>query len=98
MDNIFDPCAYGRLARAARIIAGHDSVEEAVRAIQNASGLEISARTLYALERGEQTPTIPQYIVLAMTYAPPGGPSYWFAAFSEHVRHQFFGAPFNGTH
>lgn len=59
-DPIFDRHTYGRLARAARIIAGHDRVEDAAVAITERTGLDLSSRTLYAIERGEQEPSIRQ--------------------------------------
>lgn len=74
---IFDRCVFGRLLRAARIIAGYESVAEAAAKISETTGVQISDRTLYALERGEQDPTAPQFLAVAVTYRPPAGESYW---------------------
>ncbi len=86
---IFDQHTYGRLARAARIIAGHDRVEDAAQAIHERLGVEISARSLYAIERGEQMPTITQYFAIVLAFTPPGGANYWDSAFSEPVQAYF---------
>lgn len=88
---IFDRETYGRLVRAARIIAGFDRVEDAAVAIRDTVGFEVSTRSLYAIERGEQEPSIHQYIAIAMTFRPPGGPAYWDTALREDVRDYFRG-------
>lgn len=82
---IFDRSVYGRLVRAARIIAGHDSVADASKAITEITGLTFSDRTIYALERGEQEPTVAQYMALTLAYRPPGGLVFWEAAFAPEI-------------
>lgn len=74
---IFDRETFGRLLRAARIIAGFDSVADAAAAITERTGVAVSERTIYALERGEQDPTAPQFLAVAVTFRPPGGEGYW---------------------
>lgn len=86
---LFDPETYGRLARAARIIAGYDRVEDVPAAVLERCGVEISARSIYGIERGERAPSIEQYFALALTYAPPGGSAYWDTAFSLEVSSTF---------
>lgn len=83
---LFDRHTFGRLLRAARIIAGHDRVEDAARAVTERTGVAMSARTLYALERGEQEPSATQYAAVTLTFAPPGGDVFWASAFSDEVR------------
>jgi hypothetical protein len=89
MAGIIDLITYGRLVRAARIIAGHDRVEDAAVAVHEHTSVEISARTLYAIERGEQMPSIPQYFGIALTFTPPGGSNFWDQAFSSDVQAYF---------
>jgi transcriptional regulator with XRE-family HTH domain len=84
-DPIFDRHTYGRLLRAARIIAGYDRVEDVPPAILEATGVELSARTIYALERGEQEPTATQFLALVMTLRPPAGETYWQSALRADV-------------
>lgn len=83
---IFDVHAYGRLLRAARIIAGYPRVEDVPPIILERTGVEMSPRTIYALERGEQTPTVPQYMALTVTLTPPTGLAYWEPCFSDTIR------------
>ena len=79
---LVDPRAYGRLVRAARILAGFDRVEDASRAIEERTGVTVSTRTLYAIERGEQTTTMEQFAAIAITFDPPSGEVYWTRCFS----------------
>lgn len=82
---IFDRATFGRLLRAARIIAGFDSVAEAAAEITKRTGVAVSDRTIYALERGEQDPTAPQFLAVAVTFRPPGGEGYWSACMRSDV-------------
>lgn len=84
--HIIDRQRFGRLARAARVIAGFDRVEDAAAAIRETAGIEVSARTLYAIERGEQDATMPQFLAMNLTYRPPSGVWYWDTALREDVR------------
>jgi hypothetical protein len=86
---IFDGVVYGRLLRAARIIAGFDTVKDCLAHIHERTGLALSERTLYAIERGEQTPTVEQYFAFAIACQPPGGLAYWESAFNDQVRGEF---------
>lgn len=76
----------GRLIRAARTIAGYDRVEDAVVAIRERTGYEISARTLYALERGEQPLTLEQMLAIAMTLHPPGNIVFFNGGYRQDVQ------------
>jgi hypothetical protein len=84
-DPIFDRHTFGRLLRAARIIAGFDRVEDVPAAILERTGVEMSARTVYALERGEQEPTASQFLALVLTLRPPSGETYWSSALRGDV-------------
>lgn len=83
---VIDVDRYGRLLRAARIYAGYDRVDDAATAIVDSTSVPISTRTLYALERGEQMPSIEQFLACAVTYDPIGGWAYWAACYTERVR------------
>jgi len=54
----------GRRLRAARTIAGYDRMTDLASAIEEISGMGISARTLYAIERGEQMPHFEQMVCI----------------------------------
>lgn len=82
---IFDRATFGRLLRAARIIAGYDRVEDAAHAITEQTGVAMSARTLYALERGEQEPTASHFLALVISLRPPSGESYWSSSLRSDV-------------
>lgn len=76
---------FGRRLRAARILAGHDTVAAAAQAISD-SGVPITERTLGAMERGEQMPNLEQFVALELALHPPGGGSYWAKVLPEHLR------------
>jgi transcriptional regulator with XRE-family HTH domain len=95
---IFDREVFGRLLRAARIIAGYDRVEDAAAAVHDQTGVDISARTIYALERGEQEPTASQFLALAVTLRPPSGETYWASAMRPDVLAYYAEENRRGTH
>lgn len=77
---------YGRRARAARILAGCDAVKDAVALIEETSGIPITARQLYAIERGEVPLLMEWFFAISMTYNPPGGLLYWEPCYTDEVR------------
>jgi DNA-binding XRE family transcriptional regulator len=81
---LVDPEVVGRRLRGARIVAGFDRVADSVAEVRNL-GASLSERTLYAIERGEQLPTIEQYLALVMTYDLHGGMLYLAPAFRADV-------------
>lgn len=85
---ILDAEQFGRLLRAARIVAGFDRVRDAAAAIRNTSGVAITERALYALERGEQRVTVEQLLGVVVTYRPIGGGAFFAGA----VRRDAFAA------
>jgi DNA-binding XRE family transcriptional regulator len=60
----------GRRLRGARVIAGFDRMTDFASAIENACGVSISARTLYAIERGEQMPSL-EHAICILSVLPP---------------------------
>lgn len=85
MASLIDRDAYGRLLRAARIVAGHDRVDDAVLAVEAATGVHLSARTWYALERGEQAVTLEQHVAIMLALRPPSGLDFFAGAFTADV-------------
>lgn len=83
---LIDADKLGRLMRAARIVAGFDRMEDAIVEIENLTGVHITARTLYALERGEQKATLEQMFALMVTYRPPSVRTFFLQAMREDVR------------
>jgi DNA-binding XRE family transcriptional regulator len=71
-NHLVDPEVLGRRLRAARIVAGCDRVADAVAEVKEL-GVGLSERTLYAIERGEQLPSIEQYAGLVLVYGAHGG-------------------------
>ena len=59
-----DLASLGRQLRAARAIAGYDRMTDLAATIEQTTGVSISARTLYAIERGEQMPSLEQTICI----------------------------------
>jgi len=56
--NIVDKVAFGRRLRAQRILAGFDRATEFTTLLRSQYGVDVSDRTVYAIERGEQMPHI----------------------------------------
>lgn len=67
-------------------MAGHDRVEDAAKAITEATGVSMSARTLYALERGEQAITLEHYLAVAITFRPPSPMAFFVRGYREDVQ------------
>lgn len=88
---LVDKVQMGRLIRAARIVAGYDRVDDAAEAISEMTGTTMSSRTLYALERGEQTISLEQMIAVVMTFRPPGDIVFFEGGTRPDVQ-QMFGA------
>jgi transcriptional regulator with XRE-family HTH domain len=59
-----DLAELGRRLRAARTIAGYDRMTDLATAIEDISGVSVSARSLYAIERGEQMPSFEQVVCI----------------------------------
>lgn len=83
---LVDKETLGRIFRSARIYAGLDSVAEAAQRIQEATGLHVSERSMYAIERGEQLPSVDQFMAFLITYQPPGRGDFLLPAFRDDVR------------
>ena len=75
--NIFDCVVFGRRLRAARVLAGYDRVGQLTHVLRSQYGIDVSDRTIYAIERGEQMPHIDLYLGVSaalhvpMTYFQP---------------------------
>lgn len=83
---IVDQEALGRRIRAARVLAGFDNMADLTAAIRE-TGLQISDRTLYALERGEQPITWEILIALVLSMQPPGGVRFFWPVIADrHIR------------
>lgn len=80
--NIVDPVIFGRRLRALRIIRGYDRVRDLVCEMRRHAGVVISERTVYAIERGEQPPTLDFFMAVMYVLRPEGGARY----FMESVR------------
>jgi hypothetical protein len=74
---LIDLAVFGRHLRAARILAGFDTVAAAAEHISEEAGISLSERSLGAMERGEQMPSMEQFVAIAFVLNPPGGGSYW---------------------
>jgi DNA-binding XRE family transcriptional regulator len=54
--NIVDRVAFGRRLRARRVLEGYDRVGQLTHILRSRYGVDVSDRTIYAIERGEQMP------------------------------------------
>lgn len=53
-NNIIDKVAFGRRLRAQRILQGFDRVGQLTYILRSRYGIDVSDRSIYAIERGEQ--------------------------------------------
>lgn len=83
---LVDRVQMGRLFRAARTIAGFDRVEDAVKAINDKTGYNMTSRALYALERGEQAVTLEHMLAVTMTFSPPGNVVFFNGGYRADVQ------------
>lgn len=74
---IIDPVIFGRLLRAARIVAGYDRVSDFATVLRSTTGVQVSDRTIYAVERGEQACSLDFFIAAIMVLHPPGASAYF---------------------
>lgn len=70
--NIIDLVTFGRRLRAARIIAGYDRVSDLTAILRCKYGVDVSDRTVYAIERGEQMPHLDFTLATVCILRPPG--------------------------
>lgn len=56
--NIIDKVAFGRRLRAQRVLMGFDRVSQLTQILRSRYGIDISDRSIYAIERGEQMPNL----------------------------------------
>lgn len=80
---LMDPAIFGRRLRAARIMAGYDRVVDLVEALDRKTGVHVSERTAYAIERGEQLPSIDFLVAVILTLNIKGGIEYFLPAMSS---------------
>ena len=83
--NVVDPVIFGRRLRALRIITGYDRVADFANDLRRITGVEVSDRTVYAVERGEQPPTLDFYFAALYVLKPPEGPLYFMPALRGDV-------------
>lgn len=71
--NIVDTVVFGRRLRAQRIVMGYDRVSQLTHVLRSRYGIDVSDRTLYAIERGEQMPHLDIVLgVIAALECPSG--------------------------
>lgn len=89
---LLDLKKYGRLVKAARIMKGYESASLACRAIKEQTGLHVTERALYSIERGEQMPSAEQYLAIGVTLNPVNGWDFFHEAMSHIVTETLGGA------
>ena len=81
--NVIDKVAFGRRLRAARIINGYDRVGDFTTILRSKYGVDVSDRTVYAIERGEQMPHLDFFVASLALLNPDTG--YFFPAIRGDV-------------
>lgn len=88
--NIFDKVVFGRRLRAQRVLMGYDRVQQLTHILRSRYGIDISDRTIYAIERGEQMPHVD--FVLAVVAALVTPLNYFAPAIRHDVWEAMIGA------
>lgn len=81
--NIVDLRLLGRRIRALRILHGYDRVSDFTSVLRGQYGVEVTDRTVYAIERGEQMPHLD--FMYAVTAALEPEPDYFTPAIRNDV-------------
>jgi hypothetical protein len=82
---LIDLAVFGRHLRAARILAGYDNVAPAAAHITECTGVHVTERILGAIERGDQMPTLEQFLAIGYCLRPPGGGAFWAPALRPDI-------------
>ena len=69
--NIIDKVVFGRRLRAQRVLQGFDRVSDMVGILRSQYGVDVSDRTVYAIERGEQMPHLDFVLACVAILRPP---------------------------
>lgn len=85
--NIVDTVQFGRRLRARRVLEGFDRVGQLTDILRSRFGIDVSDRTVYAIERGEQMPHWD--FVLGVCAALNTEPQYFAPAVRRDVIEQF---------
>lgn len=81
--NVIDKVQFGRRLRAARILQGFDRVTDFTNLLRSRYGIDITDRSVYAIERGEQMPHLDFFVAALALLAPDQG--YFFPAIRGDV-------------
>lgn len=81
--NILDRVVFGRRLRAARVISGFDRVGQLTHVLRSKYGIDISDRSIYAIERGEQMPHLDFFLAVCVALDVP--PTYFGPATRQDV-------------
>lgn len=82
-NNIVDLVIFGRRLRALRVLNGFDRVRDMVSILRSKYGVDVSDRTVYAIERGEQMPHIDFILAVSAILEPPN--DYFTPAYRSDV-------------
>lgn len=69
--SVVDASTFGRRLRALRVLHGFDRATDFVTVLRGRYGIDISDRTLYAIERGEQMPQLDFTLACVAILTPP---------------------------
>lgn len=72
-NNIIDKVVFGRRLRAQRVLNGYDRVGQLTQILRSRYGVDVSDRTIYAIERGEQMPHLDFFVAVLDLLKPDRG-------------------------
>lgn len=88
---IIDAVAFGLELRLLRMRRGYVRPEQLIDVMRSRYGVDVSERTIWAVERGEQMPRLDLF--LAMLAVLHEEPEYFYTTFGSDIREQMRVAP-----
>lgn len=71
--NVIDKVVFGRRLRALRVLNGFDRMSDFASLLRSRYGVDVSDRTVYAIERGEQMPHLDFFVAVLALLNPDKG-------------------------
>lgn len=82
---LIDLIELGKRVKAARVLAGHETVKAGAEFLRSSLGVQMSDRTLYSIERGTAMPNLEQVVAIIFGFRPPGYSAFFVPCLREDV-------------
>lgn len=82
---IIDLIELGKRVKAARVLAGYETVKAGAECLRDTLGAQISDRALYSIERGVAMPSIEQVVAIIYGFKPPGYAAFFVPCLRQDI-------------